>query len=203
MWKRVVILSVVAIFVMVSDRSAPRLPHSAGAVQKTVWLDLMRARQAHDAIPEFDMVQRYVRQSILLRQCEIYDPISDRKSLLLVREARHRADRTLRLLPIWLPSMDALELRLRKLSGSLYVAIHVGERRAEETQPLRECRQLVANMREQLALARYIIQNPHSYRPDRTETFEPDFMDTMKRVEKLLDKSIGRVESVRASSSVR
>ena len=202
-WKRAVIVIIVAFFVMGSDRNGPCLSHPARDLRENVWLDLSRARQAHGAILKFGMVQKFVRQSILLRQCEIYDPIPDRQSLCQLRDTRQRADRIMRLLPIWLSSIDAFDQRLRKLSGSLYVAIRVGERRSQDTQSLRESRRLVAAMRQELGFARHIMENPDRYVPTRTETYEPDFIGNMDLLVKLLENSLGRSHGYAVSSQRR
>lgn len=203
MWKRAVIVIIVACFVMGGDRSGPCLSHPARDLRENVRLDLNRARQAHDAIPEFAMVQKFVRQSILLRQCEIYDPIPDRRSLCQLRETRQRADRIMRLMPIWLSSIDAFDQRLRKLSGSLYVAIRVGERRSQDTQSLRESRRLVAEMRQELGFIRHIMENPDRYVPARTETYEPHFTANMNLLVNLLEQSPGRSHGYAVSSQRR
>lgn len=203
MWKRPVILIIVAFLAMGSDRSAPRLAHTARGIKETIWVDWKAAKQAHDAIPEFAMVQKCVRQFIVLRQAELYDPIPDRRSLFELRETRLRADRFMRLLPIWLHAMDQFDQKLRKLSGSLYVAIHAGEHRSQDTQLLRESRILIAAMRQELAFARRIMEQPDDYSPTRTETYEPYFLENIKLLEESLGKSLGRSQRKTVSSVVR
>jgi hypothetical protein len=186
-WKRAVIVIIVACFGMGGDRSGPFILHPTRDITENVWLDLSRARQAHDAIPEFGMVQKFVSQSILLRQCEIYDPIPDRRSLYQLRETRQRADRIMRLMPIWLSSIEAFDQRLRRLSGSLYVAIRLGECRSQDTQSLRESRRFVAEMRQELGFIRHIMENPDRYVPTRIETYEPHFTANMNLLVDLLE----------------
>jgi hypothetical protein len=186
-WKRAVVVIIVACVVMGGDRSGPCILHPTRDITENVWLDLSRARQAHDAIPEFAMVQKFVSQSILLRQCEIYDPIPDRRSLYQLRETRQRADRIMRLMPIWLSSIEAFDQRLRRLSGSLYVAIRLGECRSQDTQSLRESRRFVAEMRQELGFIRHIMENPDRYVPTRIETYEPHFTANMNLLVDLLE----------------
>ena len=202
-WKRPVILIIVAFLAMGSDRSAQRLSHTARGIKETIWLDWNAARQAHDAIPEFVLVQKCVRQFIVLRQAELYDPIPDRRSLFELRESRLRADRFMRLLPIWLHAMEQLDQKLRKLSGSLHVAIHAGEYRSQDTQLLRQSRILIAAMRQELAFARHIMEQPDDYSPTRTESYEPECSGNMKLLEESLEKSLGRSQGNNVSSVVR
>ena len=202
-WKRPVILIIVAFLAMGSDRSAPRLSHTARGIKETIWVDWNAAKQAHDAIPEFALAQKCVRQFIVLRQAELHDPIADRRSLFELRETRLRADRFMRLLPIWLHAMEQLDQKLRKLSGSLYVAIHAGEHRSLDTERLRGSRILIAAMRQELAFARRIIEHPDDYNPTRTESYEPECSGNMELLEDLLGRSLGRSQGKTVSMKLR
>lgn len=142
---------------------------------------------AHDAIPEFALVQRKIRSFIILRQLEEHNRLSNQKSIDQWREARHRANQIMPLFVIWLPQIHVFDRRLGELSATLHEAIHSSDLTKEECQRLGECRTIVAAMRQELRATCRVIENPDLDVPTNTEFYDPDWVGKMKQLADLLE----------------